>query len=45
VSDTAFGGPALALEQVAMAVPMAFPQLAWTGTDSAHHLNIAKIQM
>ena len=45
LSDTAFGGPALALEQVAMAVPVAFPQLAWTGTDSAHHLNIAKIQM
>jgi len=34
LGDTAFGGPALALNDG--------NQLAWTGTDAAHHLNIAK---
>ena len=33
LSDTAFGGPALAF--------IGFGQIAWTGTDAAHHLNIA----
>jgi len=34
LSDTAFGGPALAIN--------AGNQIAWTGTDAAHHLNVAK---
>ena len=32
-----FGGPALAF--------IGFPQLAWTGTDAAHRLNVARFAM
>lgn len=37
LSDTAFGGPALAFNTLA--------QMAWTGTDRAHHLNIIQFSV
>ncbi len=41
LGETALGGPALALFGAAAATTSPSEELAWTGTDPAHHLNIA----
>jgi hypothetical protein len=37
LDERALGGPALAFNQG--------PQIAWTGTDAQHHLNVAKFSL